>query len=242
MDHRVINSMKRNLTKIYLFLQESPESEKVNWPMLLDSSCPNKLLYSLEIVHSIAQRSFDDEITKDMDKNDFSSDSDASDMEEESEAKASAQPKKSKIELEIEKSHAWSRRFVVSGGLAHFLNIFLSGCLFMENNPAWTQSHQECLASLLKLVKKFGTLKLFNGGEEGQEEVFLVSIGGHSGQTSTISTAYKAFRIRNKSTGKDEVVEGGCLSQVWFRFVNRCLYQETGVSVFRLKTYRDSGL
>lgn len=186
----------------------------MNWSTLLDSSCPNKLLYSLEIVDSIAKRSFEEELTKDNEKSDFSSDSDASDMEDDSQRKALVQPKKSKQELEIEESHMWSRRFVESGGLEHLLNVFLSGCLHIENNPAWTQSHQECLASLLKLVKKFGTLKLLNEIGDGEEEVFVVSIGGQSGHTRTISTGYKEFRIRNKSTEKDEVVEVDCLSQV----------------------------
>lgn len=100
---------------------------------MLDPSCPNKLLYALEIVHSIAKRSFEEDFTKDDQKSDFSSDSDLSDMDDDSEEKAPPVPqKKSKQELDVEKSHLWSRRFVESGGVGHLLDIFLSGCLLIQ--------------------------------------------------------------------------------------------------------------
>ncbi len=84
--------------------------------------------------------------------------------------------------------------------------------LSMQDNPSWTQSHQECLASLLNLIKRFGTLKLSNEAMFDDEEVFVVTLGspGHS----KMSTAYKEFRIRNKSTDKDEIIEVDCLSRV----------------------------
>ncbi|CAB3983712.1 Ubiquitin carboxyl-terminal hydrolase 34 [Paramuricea clavata] len=199
---------------------EDSESEQVNWRLLLDPSCPHKLLYALEIVHSIAKRSFEEELTKDSEKSDLSSDSDISDMDDDSEEKAPPVPqKKTKQELEVERSHLWSRRFVESGGLGHLLDIFLSGCLLMQDNPSWTQSHQECLASLLNLVKKFGTLKLSDEGMHDEEEVFVVTFGspGHS----RMSTAYKEFRLRNKSTDKDDVVEVDCLSKNTIELIDK---------------------
>ena len=82
----------------------------------------------------------------------------------------------------------------------------------IQDNPSWTQSHQECLASLLNLIKKFGTLKLSGELIPDEQEVFVVTYGSSGG--SRISTAYEEFRIRNKSTDKDEIVEVDCLSKV----------------------------
>ena len=233
----------------------------MNWKALLDPSCPNKLLYALEIVHSIAKRSFEEELTKDSEKSDFSSDSDISDMDDASEEKAPPVPrKKTKQELEVERSHLWSRRFVESGGLGHLLDIFLSGCLLIQvwyfieifkssyicssmcyflpiqDNPSWTQSHQECLASLLNLIKKFGTLKLSDEGMQDEEEVFVVTLGspGHS----RMSTAYKEFRIRNKSTDKDEIIEVDCLSKV-SAMNDFMLIMENLVVPVSFRSYRD---
>jgi hypothetical protein len=95
-----------------------------------------------------------------------------------------------------------------------------------QDNPSWTQSHQECLASLLNLVKKFGTLKLSDEGMHDEEEVFVVTFGspGHS----RMSTAYKEFRLRNKSTDKDDVVEVDCLSKVG----KQCHINKVSFSIF----------
>lgn len=63
-------------------IQDSQEITNVDWTLLLDPSCPNKLLYALEIVHSLAKRSFEEDLSKDDEKNVFSSDSDMSDDED----------------------------------------------------------------------------------------------------------------------------------------------------------------
>lgn len=84
--------------------------------------------------------------------------------------------------------------------------------VFLQDNPSWTQSHQECLTSLLNLIKKFGTIILSDEAMKEDEEVFLVTFG--SPEHSKMSTAYKEFRIRNKSTDKDEIIEVDCLSKV----------------------------
>ena len=47
---------------------------------------------------------------------------------------------------------------------------------------------------------------------QDEEEVFVVTLGspGHS----RMSTAYKEFKIRHKSTDKDETISVDCLSKV----------------------------
>lgn len=113
-------------------IQDSQEITNVDWTLLLDPSCPNKLLYALEIVHSLAKRSFEEDLSKDDEKNVFSSDSDMSDDEDQAAKTPPVSQRKSRHEQEVEKSHMWSRRFVESGGLGHLLDIFLSGCLLMQ--------------------------------------------------------------------------------------------------------------
>lgn len=66
--------------------------------------------------------------------------------------------------------------------------------------------------ALLNLIKKFGTLKLCDEDMEVNEELFVITLGS-PGRTR-MSTAYKEFRIRNKSTDKDEIIEVDCLSKV----------------------------
>ena len=44
------------------------------------------------------------------------------------------------------------------------------------------------------------------------EDVFVITLG--SPGRSRMSSTYKEFRIRNKSTDKDEIIDVDCLSKV----------------------------
>ena len=46
----------------------------------------------------------------------------------------------------------WINRFILSGGLRHLFNIFVTGPLQSRDGSVWCEWKQDCLSSLLKLL------------------------------------------------------------------------------------------
>ncbi|XP_048585971.1 ubiquitin carboxyl-terminal hydrolase 34 isoform X2 [Nematostella vectensis] len=173
--------------------EHSYEGFSVPWESILDPKHPHKLLYSLQVIHFI-HRAEDD--TQNTSANESSSSSEDSDSSEETTEK----PSKPATE-------SWGSQFVEFGGLQHLYNILMSGHLEAKNGAAWTPWQQECLAYLLKLICEFGTIK----AEDEEDDVF--------GETESEESRHVyqrrdgQFRVRYKSTDKEETICIKCLSQ-----------------------------
>ena len=126
----------------------------------------------------------------------LSSDSDISVTEEEK-----------NVGLPQPQGFSWGYRFMEYGGLRHLYEILMSGCLEVKENSIWTQWHQECLAHLLKLICEFGTMKC---SSDDDDDVFMSS----ESDTKKLQLQRKdgKFRVRYKSTDKEEVICIKCLS------------------------------
>ena len=175
---------------------EKAQPEKKLWDSLLDPNFPHKLLYSLQVIDLIHNSSKESQTQFSPTYSRLSSDSDISDNEEEKETATS--------QVQIA---SWGLQFIEYGGLGHLYSILMSGCLEVSGNCLWTQWRQECLAHLLKLICEFGTMKRSN---EDDDEVFASTESIAS--KSQIQKRDGQFRVRYKSTDKEEVICIKCLS------------------------------
>ncbi|CAH3140586.1 unnamed protein product [Pocillopora meandrina] len=175
---------------------EKAQPEKKLWDSLLDPNFPHKLLYSLQVIDLIHNSSKESQTQFSPTYSRLSSDSDISDNEEEKETATS--------QVQIA---SWGLQFIEYGGLGHLFSILMSGCLEVSGNCLWTQWRQECLAHLLKLICEFGTMKRSN---EDDDEVFASTESIAS--KSQIQKRDGQFRVRYKSTDKEEVICIKCLS------------------------------
>ena len=183
---------------------ERDQSEDKVWESLLNPNFPHKLLYSLQVIDLIHNSSRESEAQFSPTYSRLSSDSDISDNDDEKEAvvpQTQAPP--------------WGTQFIEFGGLGHLYRILMSGCLEVKGNSLWTQWHQECLAHLLKLICEFGTMKL---SSDDDDEVFASS----ESDTKKLQIQRKdgQFRVRYKSTDKEEVICIKCLSSNLMSIVN----------------------
>lgn len=104
---------------------------------------------------------------------------------------------------------SWGSRFVEFGGLQHLYNTLMNGRLQAARcGHLWTPWQEECLAYLLKLICEFGTIK----SDEDEDEVFSCSDGEQ--QSQQFQQKDGRFRVRYKSTDKEETIFIKCLSQV----------------------------
>lgn len=175
---------------------EKAQPEKKLWDSLLDPNFPHKLLYSLQVIDLIHNSSKESQTQFSPTYSRLSSDSDISDNEEEKETATS--------QVQIA---SWGLQFIEYGGLGHLYSTLMSGCLEVSGNCLWTQWRQECLAHLLKLICEFGTMKRSN---EDDDEVFASTESFAS--KSQIQKRDGQFRVRYKSTDKEEVICIKCLS------------------------------
>ncbi|PFX25818.1 Ubiquitin carboxyl-terminal hydrolase 34 [Stylophora pistillata] len=173
----------------------------ITWELLFllptNQTILNKLKYFGRVLHQDPKRrdtkSEEEQTTE---KSRLSSDSDNSDNEEEKETTTSQV-----------QTASWGLQFMEYRGLGHLYTILMSGCLEVSGNCLWTQWRQECLAHLLKLICEFGTMKRSN---EDDDEVFASAQSFTS--NSQIQKRDGQFRVRYKSTDKEEVICIKCLS------------------------------
>ncbi|KAJ7390778.1 Ubiquitin carboxyl-terminal hydrolase 34 [Desmophyllum pertusum] len=92
----------------------------------------------------------------------------------------------------------------------------MSGCLEVSGNALWTQWRQECLAHLLKLICEFGTMKR---SSDDDDDVFASSAESDVNKLQ-IQKKDGQFRVRYKSTDKEEVICIKCLSSNLMSIVN----------------------
>lgn len=166
------------------------------WQSLLNPKFPHKLLYSLQVIDLIHNSSKETQTPSSPTYSGLSSDSDISDTEEEK-----------NVGLPQSQGFSWGYRFMEYGGLRHLYEILMSGCLEVKENSIWTQWHQECLAHLLKLICEFGTMK--RSGDD-DDEVFMSSES--DAKKLQLQRKDGKFRVRYKSTDKEEVICIKCLS------------------------------
>ena len=183
---------------------EKVHSGKKLWDSLLDPNFPHKLLYSLQVIDLIHNSSKEAQSQFSPTYSRLSSDSDISDNEEDKET-ATAQ-----VQLA-----SWGLQFIEYGGLRHLYGILMSGCLEVRGNSLWTQWRQESLAHLLKLICEFGTMKR---SSDDDDEVFASSES--IATKSQIQKRDGQFRVRYKSTDKEEVICIKCLSSNLMSIVN----------------------
>lgn len=174
--------------------KHSYEEFSVPWMVLLDPHYPHKLLYCLQVVDLINYSYEDRHQSLPQDSKSSSESSDSSDTEEEN-AKNST-------------SSSWGSLFVEFGGLWHLYNIVMSGQVETRCGQLWTPWQEECLAYLLKLVYEFGTIK----GDDDEDEVFSMSDSEQNIQH--FQQRDGRFRVRYKSTEKEETICIKCLSPV----------------------------
>lgn len=176
----------------------NPADEQCNvqWSDLLQPKYPHKLLYSLQIIDFVHSASKDDSGLCSNDSQ-LSSDDEVSDVEDE----AASKPREMPVAT-------WGSRFVEFGGLKHLYYILMLGHLEANECVPWTQWQQECLAHLLKIVCEFGTMKVAN--EDDEDDVFDSS--EHGIRLPQIQRRDGQFRVRYKSTDKEEVICIRCLS------------------------------
>lgn len=180
---------------------ENKMDENNNWQSLLDPNFPHKLLYSLQVIDLIHNSSKEAQTPLSPTYSRLSSDSDVSDNEDE----------KNIVVLQGQ-GFPWGYQFIELGGLRHLYEILMSGCLEVKGNSQW---HQECLAHLLKLICEFGTMKRSN---DEDDDVFATS----ESDTKKLQLQRKdgKFRVRYKSTDKEEVICIKCLSSNLMSTVN----------------------
>lgn len=170
----------------------------VNWNMLLDSKFTHKLLYSLQVVDQIKNSS--KEMKTNSRDDSMSSDSEYSDVDDDEED--------AKQSLSL-----WVKHFVEKEGLKHLYNILMSGCLEAKEDSPWTFWQQECLAYLLKLICEFGTIKM-DSEDNGDESEEVFESRALQQRQMNIQQRDGEFRVRYKSTDKEETIFIKCLSQV----------------------------
>lgn len=175
--------------------KHSEESSSVQWNDLLQPEYPHKLLYSLQIIDLIHTASENDSGSCFNDSH-MGSDDDLSDGDEDS---------ASNVQDILE---TWGTRFVDLGRLKHLYYILMLGHLEAKQCVPWTQWQQECLAHLLKIICEFGTMK--TDGDDDEDEVFCSS--DLEIQQPQIQKRDGQFRVRYKSTDKEEVICIRCLS------------------------------
>ena len=177
--------------------EDNDKWQRKMWQSLLNPKFPHKLLYSLQVIDLIHNSSKETQTPSSPTYSGLSSDSDISDTEEE----------KNVVGLPQSQVFSWGYRFMEYGGLRHLYEILMSGCLEVKENSIWTQWHQECLAHLLKLICQFGTMKR---SSEDDDDVFMSS----ESDTKKLQLQRKdgKFRVRYKSTDKEEVICIKCLS------------------------------
>eukprot|EP00105_Crassostrea_gigas_P037927 XP_019922075.1 PREDICTED: ubiquitin carboxyl-terminal hydrolase 34 isoform X3 [Crassostrea gigas] len=133
-------------------VSEECSEQTVIWDKLLDSKSPHKLMYSLQIVEALSRGSKHRRRSimraGDGDSRTMSTDSDFDSQDEE----------------------IWSMKFISKGGLKHLLSIFKSGSLQAQEDEAWSQWNQECLAYLLRLISQFSVE--LSDAEAGHDDVF----------------------------------------------------------------------
>lgn len=162
----------------------------VPWGNLLDPFHPHKLLYCLQVVDLI-HFSF---VNKHAQPSKSSSESSDTSDEETDKATPLA---------------TWGSRFVEFGGLLHLHKTLMNGHLEVARcGDLWTPWQEECLAYLLKLICEFGTIK----NDDDEDEVFSGSDGEQHSQLFQHKDG--RFRVRYKSTDKEETIFIKCLSQV----------------------------
>ena len=183
---------------------ERGQSKGSIWESLLDPNFPHKLLYSLQVIDLIHNSSKETQTQSSPTYSRLSSDSEISDNDEEKEVAApqTAAP-------------SWGSNFIELGGLEHLYRILMSGCLETKGSSCWTQWHQECLAHSLKLICEFGTMKLNKDDDDdvfasSESEIKKLQIQRKDGQ----------FRVRYKSTDKEEVICIKCLSSNLMSILN----------------------
>ena len=184
--------------------EEKERSDNHLWELLLDPHFPHKLLYSLQVIDLVHISSKEAQAQSSPTYSRLSSDSDISDNEDEKEAVVP--------QIAIP---SWGSQFIELGGLSHLYHILISGFLEVKGNLLWTQWHQECLAHLLKLICEFGTMKLSSDDDDdvfasSESDVKKLQIQRKDGQ----------FRVRYKSTDKEEVICIKCLSSRLMSIVN----------------------
>ena len=183
---------------------EKVQPEEKLWESLLDPNFPHKLLYSLQVIDLIHNSSKESQAQFSPTYSRLSSDSDISDNEDEKE------PATPQIQ-----AASWGSQFIEFGGLGHLYHILMTGCLEVSGNSLWTQWRQECLAHLLKLICEFGTMKR---SSDDDDDVFTSS----ESDTNRLQIQKKdgQFRVRYKSTDKEEVICIKCLSASLMSIVN----------------------
>ncbi|KAL8583540.1 hypothetical protein ACOMHN_054856 [Nucella lapillus] len=122
------------------FTQQSGEpgsgdaGSKVDWDSLLPPDSPHRLYYSLQILEQLAYGKPPSRKTI--------MTVGAGDMLSFTSEGTSA-------------SNQWKTRFMSKGGVAHLLNIVMSGTLQPQEGDSWSQWNQECLAYLLRIITQF---------------------------------------------------------------------------------------
>ncbi|KAL9953976.1 hypothetical protein ACROYT_G041461 [Oculina patagonica] len=184
--------------------KDQPEPEDKLWESLLDPNFPHKLLYSLQVIDLIHNASKESQTQFSPTYSRLSSDSDISDNDDEKE------PTMPQIQ-----AASWGSQFIEFRGLGHLYHILMSSCLEVSGNSLWTQWRQECLAHLLKLICEFGTMKR---SSDDDDDVFTSS----QSDTTKLQIQKKdgQFRVRYKSTDKEEVICIKCLSSSLMSIVN----------------------
>ena len=183
---------------------EKAQPDEKLWESLLDPNYPHKLLYSLQVIDLIHNSSKESQAQFSPTYSRLSSDSDISDNEDEKEQATPQIP-----------VGYWGLQLIEFGGLGHLYHILMSGCLEGSGNSLWTQWRQECLAHLLKLICEFGTMKR---NSDDDDDVFASS----ESNTNKLQIQKKdgQFRVRYKSTDKEEVICIKCLSSSLMSIVN----------------------
>lgn len=121
---------------------------------LLNPASPQKLMYSLYIVETLS-------VNNKINKNKTSMGSNNGGNGSNGNGK-----KKSK--------ESWSRVFIENGGLRHLFDIFTSGCLQKSSKDGGSEWHQDCLASLLKLLCQLGLEQLPVDPKPSRSEKILI--------------------------------------------------------------------
>lgn len=165
----------------------------VPWSSLLNPLHPHKLLYCLQVVDLIHFSNGEKQKQLSHSSKSSSESSDTSDEESEKSAQ----------------TITWGSRFVEFGGLQHLYNTLMFGHLEVGKcGNLWTPWQEECLAYLLKLICEFGTIK----SDDDEDEVFS------SADADQLMQLFQhrdgKFRVRYKSTDKEETIFIKSLSQV----------------------------
>uniref|UniRef100_A0A2H1VQW4 ubiquitinyl hydrolase 1 n=1 Tax=Spodoptera frugiperda TaxID=7108 RepID=A0A2H1VQW4_SPOFR len=195
----ILQAVPNNPTLLEAF--QNPSESKL--PELLDPTSPQKLMYSLHIIDKLS-----------------SNNSGATNVKENTVSTLSPLVTNDKNEEEKAAVENWNELFIKKGGLRLLYDIMMSGVLQRNDDTEW---RQDCLALLLQLLCRIGTLPSTDPAQTPKLHPSLLSLMSVEETTERlISILCEAATLKEPTTyktgfwGRAQVVQHAMRMCVWW--------------------------